>query len=138
MEQVVLQLKRLGKKKIHSIPFLVSKRPDTLRTLIEECVRQEVQGYNQERVAHTLIPFLTPAAIQEQSETGKISFGAIENETPAKMEEALENAFLAFQDGLFVVMVDDTEIKDLDAQLHLNDASVISFIRLTFLAGTYW
>ncbi len=138
MEQVVLQLKRLGKKKILTVPFHVSKKPDTLRALIEECVKQEVQRYNKERVESQLISFLTPSEIQEQSESGKIGFGDIENKTPAYVNEALENAFLAFQDGLFVVLVNDTEVKQLDDLLHLNDKSVISFIRLTFLSGTYW
>jgi len=35
-------------------------------------------------------------------------------------------------------LVNDTEVKQLDDLLHLNDKSVISFIRLTFLSGTYW
>ncbi|WFO17278.1 hypothetical protein M601_006030 [Cellulophaga baltica 4] len=45
---------------------------------------------------------------------------------------------VAFKDGLFVVFVDGDEITTIEAPLTLTDESVIAFIRMTFLVGSYW
>ena len=111
MSILTLQLKRLGKKKIHLLEFEIEKQPQTLKELIEECVKSEVKRYNEKREEIKLMSFLSPKDIQEQSETGKIGFGDLENRELAQVDEAIANALLAFEDGLYVVFVDDEEIK---------------------------
>ena len=138
MSILTLQLKRLGKKKIHLLEFEIEKQPQTLKELIEECVKSEVKHYNEKREEIKLMSFLSPKDIQEQSETGKIGFGDLENRELAQVDEAIANALLAFEDGLFVVFVDDEEIKSFEQSIALKPDSVIAFIRLTFLTGTYW
>ena len=138
MSILTLQLKRLGKKKIHLLEFEIEKQPQTLKELIEECVKSEVKRYNEKREEIKLMSFLSPKDIQEQSETGKIGFGDLENRELAQVDEAIANALLAFEDGLFVVFVDDEEIKSFEQSIDLKPDSVIAFIRLTFLTGTYW
>lgn len=138
MQDIRLQLKRLGKKKVKTAVFPVEKHPETLSDLIEQCVISEVKRYNNERTEMVLSPFLTPAEIQEKSEEGKVGFGDISNTTPADRDKAIENAMLAFKDGLFLVFVDDEEITAPDQPLQLSQNSTITFIRMTFLAGTYW
>lgn len=138
MSILTLQLKRLGKKKIHLLEFEIEKQPQTLKDLIEECVKSEVKRYNEKREEIKLMSFLSPKDIQEQSETGKIGFGDLENRELAQVDEAIANALLAFEDGLFVVFVDDEEIKSFEQSIDLKPDSVIAFIRLTFLTGTYW
>ncbi|MEM6773157.1 MAG: hypothetical protein AAF597_21470, partial [Bacteroidota bacterium] len=85
-----------------------------------------------------LLPFLSPAEMDEQSTTGKIGFGDLENRTLAVEEQSIEVARQGFLDGLFTVFVDEDEITELETPLSLTDASVITFLRLTFLSGTYW
>ncbi len=138
MSILTLQLKRLGKKKIHLLEFEIEKQPQTLKELIEECVKSEVKRYNEKREEIKLMSFLSPKDIQEQSETGKIGFGDLENRELAQVDEAIANALLAFEDGLYVVFVDDEEIKSFEQSIALKPDSVIAFIRLTFLTGTYW
>ena len=41
----------------------------------------------------------------------------------------------AFEDGLYLVLLDDKEQRNLDATVHLTDDSRVAFLRLTFLAG---
>ena len=138
MSILTLQLKRLGKKKIHLLEFEIEKQPQTLKELIEQCVKSEVKRYNEKREEIKLMSFLSPKDIQEQSETGKIGFGDLENRELAQVDEAIANALLAFEDGLFVLFVDDEEIKSFEQSIALKPDSVIAFIRLTFLTGTYW
>jgi hypothetical protein len=133
-----IQLKRLGKKKVKTLDYQIDTIPKTLKELIESCVKAEVKIYNEKRENTQLISFLSPKDIQEQSEKGKIGFGDIANTTLAIEQEAIENALLGFKDGLFVVFVDDEEIKKLDLKLTLTEKATITFLRLTFLTGTYW
>jgi len=133
-----IKLKRLGKKKVKSVNFIIENPINTLNDLITECVTAEVNRYNEERDKPSLISFLSPKEIEEQSETGKITFNDNYNKKKVVILEAVENAQLAFKDGLFVVFVDDDEIKTFNQELNLTPQSEISFIRMTFLVGTYW
>ena len=133
-----IQLKKLGKKKIKIIEVTLEKQPETLRELISECVKSEVKRFNDSREDTSLIPFLSTHEIGEQAQEGKITFGDKENRTLADLSVALDTAFLAFTDGLFAVFVDDEEVKALDAPLTITPETVITFIRLTFLAKAPW
>ncbi|CAN0593884.1 unnamed protein product [Ectocarpus sp. 12 AP-2014] len=138
MNQIIIQLKRIGKKKVKQIEIFLDTTPQNLRELIAACVRHEVKKYNEKREGENVLSFLNATEIQEQSEKGKIGFGDLANKTLAQEETAIENAMVAFKDGLFLVFVDDNEITDLETPLNLNEQSVLSFIRMTFLAGAYW
>lgn len=136
--ELTLQLKRLGKKKVKQVPFTLEKTPKNLEELLIGCVKNQVETFNKKRLEVNVIGFLTPAEIQEQAQSGKVDFGEINNTDLANLDKAIENVLLAFKDGLFVVFVDDEEITDLKAPLQLTPESVIAFIRMTFLVGTYW
>ena len=133
-----IQLKKLGKKKIKIIEVTLEKQPETLRELISECVKSEVRRFNDSREDTSLIPFLSAQEIGEQAQEGKITFGDKENRTLADLAVALDTAFLAFTDGLFAVFVDEDEVKELDTPLTITPDTVITFIRLTFLAKAPW
>ena len=47
----------------------------------------------------------------------------------------MATALEAFIDGLYLVVIDGLEYRDLDAIVHLEPESRITFLRLTFLAG---
>ena len=50
-------------------------------------------------------------------------------------EQAVAVACQAFEDGLFLVVIDGTEYRELDAQVFVQPDSQLTFIRLTLLAG---
>ncbi|PZW42459.1 hypothetical protein LX95_00771 [Mesonia algae] len=136
--ELTLQLKRLGKKKVKQVPFTLQETPKNLEELLIGCVKHQVEAFNKKRLEVNVIGFLSPAEIQEQAQSGKVDFGEINNKDLANLEKAIDNVLLAFKDGLFVVFVDDDEITDLKTPLELTSDSVIAFIRMTFLVGTYW
>ena len=133
-----IQLKKLGKKKIKIIDISLEKHPKTLRELITECVKSEVRRFNDSREDTSLLPFLSAKEIGEQAQAGKITCGEKENRQLADLNKAIDTAMLAFTDGLFAVFINEEEIQDLDTPIHLTEQSTLTFIRLTFLTGTYW
>ena len=69
-------------------------------------------------------------------EAGKVEAGGSDVE-PQEVDEdeAVENAIQAFEDGIYLVSIDDQECRELDSQVFLQDDSRLTFIRLTLLAG---
>ena len=138
MAQLTVQLKRLSKKKVRTVAYDLPANVHNLEELLAAIVTQEVSAYNERRRETSLLPFLTPADIQEQSSTGKVGFGDISNRTEADVATAIEAARIGFKDGLYTVFLDDNELRALNELVRLTDTSTLTFIRLTFLTGTYW
>ncbi|MCH2032529.1 MAG: hypothetical protein MK202_03325 [Tenacibaculum sp.] len=138
MDELEIQLKRLGKKKILRQKVNLTGNIKTLEDLIIQLVRHNVNSFNKEIETNKVLSFLSPSEIQNQSITGKIGFGEIENKTKANINSSIENALQAFEDGIFVVFIDDDEVKTLKEPLAIKVSSSITFIRMTFLTGTYW
>lgn len=133
-----IKLKRLGKKKIYTETISATTPIYTLRDLISRCVSSKVQTYNAKRDNATLLAFLTPSQIQEQSETGKIGFGAVHNFKTADEATSIAVALQAYEDGMFLVFIDDQEITTLDTAIQLKKDQNITFLRMTFLTGLSW
>ncbi|MGJ8731654.1 MAG: hypothetical protein ACSHW4_00875 [Cellulophaga sp.] len=138
MPQLTLQLKKLGKKKVKQIPLTLDATPNNLQELLVGCVKNQVEAFNKKRVEVNVVGFLSPAEIQDQAQSGKVDFGDLANKDLAVEQDAIDNVLLAFKDGLFVVFVDGDEVTSLDTPLQLTKDSVVAFIRMTFLVGTYW
>ena len=74
--------------------------------------------------------------IEHAAERGKIEMGASEvGIQHVDAEQSVGVALQAFEDGLYLVIIDDVEHRDLDQQVYLKDDSRITFIRLTMLTG---
>ena len=138
MSTFTIKLKRLGKKKIYTTEVDIEQPPKNLKTLITACVQHQVKVFNDKRENAKLLNFLSPSAIQEQSESGKIGFGDINNKDLADLNKSIENALIGFVDGLFLVFINDNEIKTLEQEITLTPEDEITMIRMTFLTGTYW
>lgn len=110
----------------------------TLAELINAVVAQQVQEYNSKPHEKNLLPFLSKEAIRDQADGGKVGFGSIYNDHKARISEAQEVAIQAFEDSLYVIFVNDEEYTKPDQIISLKQDTVITFIRLTFLAGSYW
>jgi hypothetical protein len=72
------------------------------------------------------------------TDTGKVGFGSIYNLKKADVQKAQENAIQAFEDGMFAVFYNDEQLEDLTQTIDLSLQHPFTFIRLTFLAGSYW
>ncbi|MBS0203265.1 MAG: hypothetical protein JSS49_10230 [Planctomycetes bacterium] len=135
--------KALGRKKPLFADWSFPLPPDwsdgggiTLRMLIERIVRQQVAAFQQRQVDATVLRALTSRQIESAAETGRITMGESEvGQQPVDVEAAIGNAILAFEDGIYLVVVDDIEQKELDREIHLTADSRVTFLRLTLLAG---
>lgn len=140
--QISIRLKQPGRKqalidnKIINIDD-VGEQP-TVREFLNAVVSQQVKKYNSKPREKNLLPFLTQSETDEQLADGKVSFGSIYNENKANILLAKETALQAFEDGMFAVFADEEELSDLSQSFALSPNTVITFIRLTFLAGSYW
>ena len=140
--ELIIRVKQPGRKHalINDKKILVESIGDNpvAKDLIAAVVQQQVNEYNSKPHEVNLVPFLTDAAISEQESTGKIGFGSIYSETKADAAKAVAVALQAFEDGLFALFINDDEITSLTNPITLNPNTIITFVRLTFLAGSYW
>lgn len=109
--------------------------PLTLRQLIARIVAAEVQNFQKRQEARRLDRVMTRAQIETAADTGRISPEARNLNHRVDVEDAVEVALQAFEDGLYLVIIDEMECRDLEQIVHLTSDSTITFVRLTFLAG---
>jgi len=135
-------LKQLGKKHpIISKQTLEIEIPGSLiplEELIKAIVKQQVAVYNAKETEISLVKYLLPNQIEDQSLSGKVGFSSIYNENKAVLDKSVETALQAFEDGIYCVFVDDIQIEKLSDTINILPESVFSFIRLSFLAGSIW
>jgi hypothetical protein len=108
----------------------------TLRDLIGQVVRSEVQAFRMRQAERQVFRALTARQIEDGREHGKIESGG--SEIPAQEvdeEQAVAMACQAFEDGLFLAVINELDYRELDRQIYLRPDSRITFVRLTLLAG---
>ena len=134
--------KALGRKKPLFADFSVPFPPDlgdggavTLRDLIGRVVRHEVEAFKQRQEERKLFRALTARQIEEGAARGKVDLGGRDLDQKVDVEGAVGTALEAFEDGLYLVVVDGQEQRSLDAQVFLQPDSRVAFVRLTMLAG---
>ncbi|WP_343585616.1 hypothetical protein [Flavobacterium sp.] len=142
---ISISVKQLGKKhpllQEKSIALDIENPVITTQKLIESIVDHQVQlfrsasfEFEDEDKIHlpkeNYLPILT--------DTGKVGFGALYNHNQVDLAKAQENAIVAFEDGLYAVFYGDDQLEMLTEQIDLSQNKNLTFIRLTFLAGSYW
>jgi len=134
--------KALGRRKPLFDDFAIPFPPDlgeggalTLRDLISRVVRAEVEAFKQRQEEHRLLRALTSTEIAEGAVRGKVEMGGRDLKQKVDVDEAIGTALEAFEDGLYLVVVDGQEQRSLDSQVFVKDDSRIAFVRLTMLAG---
>jgi hypothetical protein len=115
--------------------FSVSDANATLRGLITELVRIEIAEYDKRRQERPILRILNAADLADGYGSGR--FLSAPRQVPAapSVDEAVIRALEAFRDGLFLVILDGTQIDDLDAPLTVNADSRLRLLRLVALAG---
>lgn len=143
--QLQITVKQLGKKKpllaTQSFQFAFESSQITLRDFISAWVAMAVENYNNKSVSSDELDTLkTP---QEDylvyiSTTGKVGFDSIYNPNKMDVEKAKTNALQSFEDGIFAVFYGEEALDTIDHIIDLSQCQPFTFIRLTFLAGSFW
>ena len=140
--KIIIQARQAGRKRAlfekREIEIADTGENPSLKDLIKSVVRQQVEEFNAKPLEKNLVSFLSKNEIEQQNRNGKVGFGSIYNENKVELAAAQAAALLAFEDGLFSVFAGDDEIKTLQDKIDITGSTVFTFIRLTFLAGSYW
>jgi hypothetical protein len=142
---MLLETRVLGKKRRPLDRWSVSLPPGdapggdgdgmTLRTLIERIVRAEVHAFEARERARRLVRVLGDADIAEGAARGKIDPGGRPPIGAVDEAAAVAAALQGFVDGVYLVVLDGDEQRDLERQVFVTENSHLVFLRLTFLAG---
>ena len=133
--------KALGKKKPLFADFPIPSPLESgdgavsLRDLLTRIVRHEVEAFRERQEDRKFVEALTARQIDDQAERGKIEMGGRDLGQKVDTDEAIRVALEAFEDGLFLVIIDGQDYKTLDSEVFLQSDSKIGFVRLTMLAG---
>lgn len=135
---IYMNIKQIGKRKdvIDKVPFIYEKKPKTLRELIADTVTICVNDYVMRMEKGQSV--IDQEAMDDMASVGKIAFGIIYGERKPDVQEAIDAAIAGFRDGLFRVFLNDEEIEELDESINFREGDVVTFIRLTMLAGRIW
>jgi hypothetical protein len=143
MASLTISGKALGSRKPlfadWSIPFPPEWHGEgglTLRDLIACVVRSEVQAFRERQQERQVFRALTAREITAGAERGKIEMGGSEvGVQPVDEEQAVAAACQAFEDGLYLVVIDGEDQREIDREIHVPPDTRVAFVRLTLLAG---
>lgn len=107
----------------------------TLRDLIKELVNHEVQAFRQRQEERKLALVLSPAQIEQGAARGKIDLGERDLQQTVDEDAAIKTALQGFEDGLYYVFLDGTQLESLDVNVIVRNDSRLLFVRLVALAG---
>ena len=107
----------------------------TLRELIALAVREELAAFSERRVERTFAQVLTDQRLAAGRAAGRIDSGQRHAPPPPSPELAVGTALEAFEDGLYLVLVDGRQETELDAPVFVAADSTVTFVRLVALAG---
>lgn len=136
-------IKQLGKKRPQikkqplELPHFDPQGQATLQDFITALVQQQVKAYAT-RQETTLLEALTPNQIEEGAAQGKVDVQERFEAGRVEVETAVETALQAFKDGLYAVFADEEQLEQLEQSINWSTIECFTFIRLTFLAGSYW
>ena len=104
-----------------------------MRDLIARVVRSEVGAFEKREQARRLLRVLSESETADGAARGKVDSGGRPPTGPADADTAVGAALQGFVDGLYLVILDGIEQRDLDRQVYLTAESKLVFLRLTFL-----
>ena len=140
---VTIEARAAGKRKPLIPQWQIPLPPDetgrgeplTLRKLIGRIVVAEVAAFDARQEQRRLVHVLSPAEIEHGVARGKIDSGGRQLDQEVVPEQAVGNALQGFEDGIYLVLIDGREQRDLDEQIFLGPDSHVTFLRLVMLAG---
>lgn len=106
-----------------------------LRDLITQVVVEEVQAFQQRQAERRVARIMSRAEIEQGARQGKVDPGERQLSQPVDPDQAIGNALLAFEDGLYYVFIDGQQQTSLDSEVYIKAGSQVTFVRLVALAG---
>ena len=136
--KIIINVKGLSRKKvIHQEEVELINKVSTTKDLNTELVKINVEKFNKKIDDKDILSIMTNEYIAEAARSGKIG-DEVHGDKKANLEKALDTAYLAFEDGLYCIFINDEQTEKLDDSLNLKDGDILTFIRLTMLAGRMW
>ena len=136
--KIIINVKGLSRKKvIHQEEVELINKVSTTKDLITELVKINVEKFNKKIDDKNILSIMTNEYIAEAVRAGKIG-DEVHGDKKANLEKALDTAYLSFEDGLYCIFINNKQSEKLDDSLNLKDGDIITFIRLTMLAGRMW
>lgn len=136
--KIIVNVKGLSRKKvIHQEEVELKNKISTTKDLITELVKINVEKFNKKIDDKNILSIITNENIAKAARIGKIG-DEVHGDKKANLEKALDTAYLAFEDGLYCIFINDEQSEKLDDSLNLKDGDILTLIRLTMLAGRIW
>lgn len=136
--KIIVNVKGLSRKKvIHQEEVELKNKISTTKDLITELVKINVEKFNKKIDDKNILSIMTNENIAKAARIGKIG-DEVHGDKKANLEKALDTAYLAFEDGLYCIFINDEQSEKLDDSLNLKDGDILTLIRLTMLAGRMW
>ena len=136
--KIIINVKGLSRKKvIHQEEMELKNKISTTKDLIAELVKINVEKFNKKIDDKNILSIITNENIAKAARIGKIG-DEVHGDKKANLEKALDTAYLAFEDGLYCIFINDEQSEKLDDSLNLKDGDILTLIRLTMLAGRIW
>ena len=136
--KIIINVKGLSRKKIiHQEEVELINKVSTTKDLITELVKINVEKFNKKIDERDILSIMTNENIAKAARIGKIG-DEVHGDKKANLEKALDTAYLAFEDGLYCIFINDEQSEKLDDSLNLKDGDILTLIRLTMLAGRMW
>src|SRR6266496_4374652 len=122
---LTIDAKVLGRKKPLFADWSITLPPDlggggepfTLRRLITGIVCEEAKAFRDRQEERKVLRALTAAQIDEGVAQGKVDMGGRELKQEVDEEQAVGAALQAFEDGIYLVVLDGQEQRDLDKEI---------------------
>ena len=136
--KIIINVKGLSRKKvIHQEEVELTNNISTTKDLITELVKINVEKFNKKIDDKDILSIMTNENIAKAARIGKIG-DEVHGDKKANLKKALDTAYLAFEDGLYCIFINDEQSEKLDDSLNLKDGDILTLIRLTMLAGRIW
>lgn len=136
--KIIINVKGLSRKKvIYQEEVELKNKISSTKDLITELVKINVEKFNKKIDEKDILSIMTNENIAKAARIGKIG-DEVHGDKKANLEKALDTAYLAFEDGLYCIFINDEQTEKLDDSLNLKDGDILTLIRLTMLAGRMW
>lgn len=119
----------------HPVDVDLAAGPVPLRRLIEAVVRAEIDAFRRRAEEQTFVRVLTERSLAAGLEQGAVRSGGSQAATEVDPDAAVATALLAFQDGLYKVLVDEQPVDGIDDEVSFGVGTRLLFLRLVPLAG---
>ena len=99
------------KKVIHQEEMELTNNISTTKDLITELVKINVEKFNKKIDDKDILSIMTNEHIAEAARSGKIG-DEIHGDKKANLEKALDTAYLAFEDGMYCIFINDEQTEN--------------------------